>query len=94
MASGKTVALVLCIAVIGMSKLVDHEQAKSGFACCPDTYAWDHHTLSCVCPANAQYVTADNRCVSCARPHYWDAASKQCLTCPHNTIYNEKDKKC
>ena len=92
--SNKILLLAFVLLALAQGKLVHHDQVKSGFACCPDTYIFEEKTLSCVCPANAAFVDANGRCVSCVSPSYWDVASKQCLTCPASTIYDAKVNKC
>ena len=46
---------------------------------------------ACVCIA---YLTADNQCVSCDVPQYWDNSTKTCAECPTGFIYDSINMKC
>lgn len=93
MRSQQILVAILLIALT-QTKLIDHEQVASGFACCPETYVFDEATLSCVCPSHLPYVNAQNACVSCNAPNYWNAEQKACLSCPANTVYDKVKGSC
>ena len=59
-------------------------------SCCPTTYVYDEDTLTCVCPFNAAYKTADGRCVACSAPARWDNQTLTCEKCRKDQTEDEK----
>lgn len=62
--------------------------------CCPDTYVLEPVQLRCICPPERPYVTADNKCVSCQAPGFWDSTDRTCKACPTNSWWDEKLSNC
>ena len=86
-------ALIAALLLLATAKQLSHI-ATSYQTCCPDTYVLEPTELRCICPPERAFITADNRCVACAAPNFWDAKERVCKTCPTNSWWDETSKSC
>jgi len=85
--------LLLCILVL--NKTLNHnQQSSSAFVCCPDTYVWDHATLSCICPADKPMINSIGQCEACPKNAHWHPARGECIVCPSTAIYEPVSGNC
>lgn len=88
------VALLLTLLFVALNaKQLSHLETTYQ-TCCPDTYVLEPKELRCICPPERAFVTADNKCVACASPNFWDPTKRQCMSCPANSWWDESSKAC